>query len=382
MFNSNDTTFVFSKAVLDWFEEYGRKDLPWQKNKTRYSVWISEIMLQQTQVKTVIPYFERFMGRFKTVVDLANAPVDEVLHLWTGLGYYARARNLHKAAQVIAQDHKGHFPSDFDQVLALPGIGRSTAAAILSLADNQPYAILDGNVKRVLARYCAVEGWPGNKKTEDQMWELANALAPLSQREDDKSSVKVNYLEHSNYTQAMMDLGATLCTRSKPKCEACPVISHCMAYAQGRQNELPHKKPKKTIPTKHTYMLIPIYQGSVLLNKREPSGIWGGLWGFAECDLDDSKLTFAVHSLEQDVGEQDLKREPLDGFRHTFSHFHLEITPLLLHLSKAPALKVSEDTKMWYSFIAPYDSKVGLAAPTVKILKILRENLNVAGAKI
>jgi A/G-specific adenine glycosylase len=346
--------FSFSQQVLTWFDTHGRKDLPWQQNKTRYSVWISEIMLQQTQVKTVIPYFARFMSRFPSVSELANAPIDEVLHLWTGLGYYARARNLHKAAIEVRDKHAGVFPHDFEQVVALPGIGPSTAAAILSLADNQAYVILDGNVKRVLARYFAVDGWPGNKKVEDEMWLQAKSLAPLSR--------------HGDYTQGMMDLGATLCTRSRPSCEQCPVMSHCLAFAQGRQAELPHKKPKKAIPTKHTYMLIPFYQGSVLLHKRPASGIWGGLWGFVEAQED--KLAQAIDELMMHSDASAYQQVELSSFRHTFSHFHLEISPILLHLQQAPQLQVKEDVSLWFDIRQA--SKVGLAAPTVRILKTLK----------
>ncbi|MBT1451238.1 A/G-specific adenine glycosylase [Glaciecola sp. XM2] len=346
--------FSFSERTLAWFDSHGRKDLPWQQNKTRYSVWISEIMLQQTQVKTVIPYFTRFMQSFPTVTDLANAPVDEVLHLWTGLGYYARARNLHKAAIHVRDEHNGEFPSDFDSVVALPGIGRSTAAAILSLADDQAYVILDGNVKRVLARYFAVEGWPGNKKVEDEMWQQAQSLAPTSR--------------HGDYTQAMMDLGATLCTRSKPACEKCPVMTHCLAFAQGRQAELPHKKPKKAIPTKHTHMLIPFYQGSVLMHKRPASGIWGGLWGFTEVSEDDIEV--AINDIALHLNAPTFDKHELVGFRHTFSHFHLEISPILLHLHDAPQLSVNEESSMWFNMQEA--SKVGLAAPTVKIIKTLQ----------
>lgn len=346
--------FSFSGQVLRWFDTHGRKDLPWQQNKTRYSVWISEIMLQQTQVKTVIPYFTRFMDSFPTVSELADAPMDEVLHLWTGLGYYARARNLHKAAVQVRDQHAGVFPNTFEQVVALPGIGRSTAAAILSLADNQAYVILDGNVKRVLARYFAVDGWPGNKKVEDDMWLQAKGLAPLSR--------------HDDYTQGMMDLGATLCTRSKPSCEKCPVVSHCLAFAQGRQGELPHKKPKKVIPTKHTYMLIPFYQGSVLLYKRPASGIWGGLWGFCEAQAD--ILAQTTDDLLMQVDASTYQRFELTPFRHTFSHFHLEISPILLQLREAPRLQVKEDVSLWFDIRQA--SKIGLAAPTVRILKTLQ----------
>lgn len=344
------TDFSFSQQVLMWFDEHGRKNLPWQHNKTRYSVWISEIMLQQTQVKTVIPYFERFMHRFPSIKELANAPVDEVLHMWTGLGYYARARNLHNAAVQVKNQYAGVIPDVFEQILALPGIGRSTAAAILSLADNQPYVILDGNVKRVLARYFAVEGWPGNKKTEDNMWLMAQSVAPAKR--------------HDDYTQAMMDLGATLCTRSKPKCEICPISSYCLAYVQGRQADLPHKKPKKIIPTKHTYMLIPFYNGSVLLQKRPSNGIWGGLWGFIEAD--EQSLKGLILQLLSTFNCNDALQQKMEPFRHTFSHFDLDISPILLQLPAPPAQSVQEDIEMWYNI--HQRSEVGLAAPTVKIL--------------
>ncbi|MDT0596094.1 A/G-specific adenine glycosylase [Glaciecola petra] len=362
--------YDFSTAVLNWFDIHGRKNLPWQQNKTRYSVWVSEVMLQQTQVSTVIPYFETFMKKFPTVVDLANAKQDAVLHLWTGLGYYARARNLHKAAQKVRDEFSGEFPDSFEDVLSLPGIGRSTAAAILSLADNQAYAILDGNVKRVLARYLAVEGWPGNKKVEDSMWEMAESLKPR--------------VRFGDYTQAIMDLGATLCTRSKPNCDMCPVQTHCLAYAQGRQAELPHKKPKKQIPTKTTRMLIPFYQGSVLMHKRPSSGIWGGLWGFYESDKESFE---SVKDLPDDLAimeadsESLLQTQILPEFTHTFSHFHLQITPILLlvdgqhsNVGKQPDGAIKElqgiYEKLWFNIHSGPD--VGLAAPTVKILKQLQ----------
>lgn len=363
--------FTFSEKLLNWFDLHGRKNLPWQQNKTRYSVWISEIMLQQTQVKTVIPYFERFMARYEDVEALANAPIDEVLHLWTGLGYYARARNMHKAANQVLEQHrlaqkelsieetsiketsiasKPDMPDTLDELISLSGIGRSTAAAILSLADNKAHVILDGNVKRVLARFFAVEGWPGNKKIENQMWQQAQSVAPTTR--------------HGDYTQAIMDLGATLCTRSKPKCESCPVQSHCLAFAQGRQSELPHKKPKKAIPTKRTHMLIPYYNGSVLLKKRAATGIWGGLWGFVEADEAEVLPTIS------ELGFTAAQRQDMEPFRHTFSHFHLEISPVLLHLTQSPTPFVGEQGVMWYDI--HNGSQVGLAAPTVKILKRIK----------
>ncbi|MEM1440588.1 MAG: A/G-specific adenine glycosylase, partial [Pseudomonadota bacterium] len=221
----------FAARVLDWFEHHGRKDLPWQHDRSRYRVWVSEVMLQQTQVATVIGYFERFMARFPDVVTLADAPTDDVLALWSGLGYYARARNLHAAAQQVRDRHGGAFPGDFDAVVALPGVGRSTAGAILSLADDARHAILDGNVKRVLARHETIEGWPGRTAVLKALWQAAEQFTPDTRVAD--------------YTQAMMDLGATLCTRRAPGCEACPVRTTCRARAEGRIDELPGRKPRR-----------------------------------------------------------------------------------------------------------------------------------------
>ena len=230
----------FSHQVLDWYQKYGRKTLPWQLEKTPYKVWLSEVMLQQTQVATVIPYFERFMERFPTVTDLANAPLDEVLHLWTGLGYYARARNLHKAAQMVANLHMGVFPETFEEVAALPGVGRSTAGAILSLSLGKHFPILDGNVKRVLARCYAIAGWPGKKDVEKKLWDISEQVTPAQ--------------GVSQFNQAMMDLGAMVCTRSKPKCELCPVNNICVAYANNSWASYPGKKPKVTIPERTGYL--------------------------------------------------------------------------------------------------------------------------------
>lgn len=346
----------FSEKVLHWFDAHGRKDLPWQQDISAYRVWISEIMLQQTQVTTVIPYFERFMLRFPTVTALADAPIDDVLHLWTGLGYYARARNLHRAAQQIADEHHGNFPTEFDDVVALPGIGRSTAGAILSIAHQQSHAILDGNVKRVLARYFAIEGWPGKPAVANALWEVAESLVPTSR--------------NHHYTQAMMDLGATLCTRSKPKCETCPVMSTCLAYAQGTQAQFPGKKPKKALPERSVKMLIPLLHGSVLMEKRPAEGIWGGLWGFTEF-ADSVALETHIQREYGKIESQNL--HSLSEFRHTFSHFHLDIEPVLLHLSEQPQHRVTEDTVRWFDLAKPIS--VGLAAPTTKILDMMSKDL-------
>lgn len=345
----------FSSRVVTWYHQAGRKHLPWQQDKTPYKVWLSEIMLQQTQVATVIPYFERFMQRFPTVSDLAKADTDEVLHLWTGLGYYARARNLHKAAKVIAEQHNGRFPEDIDQVIALPGIGRSTAGAVLSLSLGQRHAILDGNVKRVLARHQAIAGWPGKKPVENQLWELAEANTPEQQT--------------TEYNQAMMDLGAMVCTRSKPRCEVCPVAEDCQALMYQRQGDFPGKKPKKVLPEKPTQMLILHWQQQFLLYQRPMQGLWGGLYCFPEINIEASISDWLnQHQMSADAIYE------LSPLRHTFSHYHLDIQPSLIELSEAPNLQVMADNQqLWYNMQqAP---KVGLAAVTEKLLKIAQQAL-------
>ncbi len=334
--------------LLDWFRLHGRHDLPWQQPRSAYRVWISEIMLQQTQVNTVIPYFERFMQRFPDIAALANADIDEVLHQWTGLGYYARARNLHKAAQQIRDQHHNQFPDNFDDVINLPGIGRSTAAAILAQAFSQRYAILDGNVKRVLTRLHVIEGWPGNKQIESELWELAEQYTPDQELVD--------------YTQAIMDLGATLCKRSKPDCKDCPLASHCQANAQRRQAEFPYSKPKKTMPVKSTCMLVIVDQtsGDILLEQRPPTGIWGGLWSFPECDIDENITHWCEQQLLLNVG----KVQSLPALRHTFSHYHLDIQPVRVH---ATTMGIMDSNKhFWYNTRQPDER--GLPAPIKTIL--------------
>jgi len=341
----------FSDAILAWYDQYGRKTLPWQQNKTPYKVWLSEIMLQQTQVSTVIPYFERFMARFPTVTDLANADQDEVLHLWTGLGYYARARNLHKAAKVIAEQYDGVFPTTLEAVMALPGVGRSTAGAVLSLSLKQPHPILDGNVKRTLARCFAVEGWPGKKPVENKLWALAETLTPTT--------------DTDKYNQAMMDMGAMICTRSKPKCELCPVAERCEARAQGRQLDFPGKKPKKTLPVKQTSFLLIQYQDEIWLEQRPPSGLWGGLWCLPEAEEQHAEQAIQ----EKLQGLVPLRTEVLTAFRHTFSHFHLDIVPISVTVSQRPQIVMEANQGLWYNLSQP--AKVGLAAPVKKLLTLL-----------
>jgi A/G-specific adenine glycosylase len=343
----------FAERVLTWFDENGRKHLPWQQDVTPYKVWVSEIMLQQTQVTTVIPYFERFMQSFPDVGTLANAQQDEVLHHWTGLGYYARARNLHKAAKIIAAQYNGEFPDNIDDVIALPGIGRSTAGAVLSLSKNQRHPILDGNVKRVLARYYAIEGWPGQKPVENALWVVAEKLTPESRC--------------ANYTQVMMDLGAMVCTRSKPKCDSCPLQDDCIAYAQGTQTDYPGKKPKKVLPEKQTLLVVPLFQQQAYLEQRPQSGLWGGLYGFIEAtDSDHAKTELA----KRGIAVRDFEQR--ETFRHTFSHFHLDITPMLAMVDSMSDKRVAERAGQW--FFIDDTIEVGLAAPTKKIIKQLTQD--------
>lgn len=345
-------TSPFSAPVLKWFDKHGRKHLPWQQDISAYRVWLSEIMLQQTQVATVIPYFERFIARFPTVQSLAAAPIDEVLHLWTGLGYYARARNLHKCAQALVNQYAGEFPATVEALAELPGIGRSTAGAIVSIAFQKRAAILDGNVKRVLARYHAVDGWPGQLNVANQLWEIAEAYTPKARA--------------NHYTQAMMDLGATLCTRTKPKCEACPVRDGCIAFAQGNPQDYPGKKPKKTLPEKSLQLLmLRNPAGDFLLHQRPAQGIWGGLWSFPELAIDADAQQFA----EDHYGKV-IDVEEWDSYRHTFSHYHLDITPVLIQLAKSPRA-IGEAATHWYNPHQP--DALGLAAPVKKLLEKLAQ---------
>ena len=345
-------TNPFAERVLDWFDQHGRHDLPWQRDIDPYRVWVSEIMLQQTQVKTVIPYFERFMARFPAVEDLASAPEDEVLHYWTGLGYYARARNLHAAARRVAQDLGGQFPRSIDALVDLPGIGRSTAGAIASISMGQRAAILDGNVKRVLARYHAVEGWPGKTAVHNRLWEIAETYTPQERCAD--------------YTQAMMDLGATLCTRAAPDCPSCPLVSDCQAHAEGTQSRYPGKKPRKTLPVKSTrFLMVRDVAGALLLEKRPSPGIWGGLWCFPEADADLDVSNWCIDQLGREPARCDT-RAP---FRHTFSHYHLDIEPLLVQLADSPEAVMDADRLLWYNVRQP--PEIGLAAPVVGLLQQL-----------
>ena len=341
---------VFAGRMLDWFRRHGRHDLPWQRQPSPYRVWVSEIMLQQTQVATVIPYFERFMQRFPEVEALALAHEDEVLHHWSGLGYYARARNLHRAARAIIERHDGRFPEDIALLQKLPGIGRSTAGAILSLALEQRQPILDGNVKRVLARHAAVSGWPGRAPVQRALWQLAEQRTPEQQVRD--------------YNQAMMDLGATVCTRSKPRCEHCPVAADCEARRLGRQADFPGRRERKPLPVRAVQMLLlrdP--DGRILLQQRPAQGVWGGLWSLPELDPAADPLAWCEQQGLQVVGDARL----LPPRRHTFSHFHLDIQPQEIPLA-SPGCRLADGDRMaWYNPRQP--DPLGLAAPISRLLQ-------------
>ncbi len=347
--NMSDKMESFSQRILTWFAQHGRKDLPWQRDKTAYKVWVSEIMLQQTQVKTVIPYYEKFIQRFPTVQDLAAAELNEVLHYWSGLGYYARARNLHHAAQQICQDFQGELPRNMTQLQSLKGIGYSTAGAILALTYNQRQPILDGNVKRVLARYHAVTGWTGDKKIVEKLWTLAEQHTPHNQVCD--------------YTQAMMDLGAMICTRSKPHCSICPVQNTCIAYQMQSQTQYPTPKPRKTLPIKTIYFLLLHTEDNYILLQQQPTtGLWGGLWIFPQCDTNTDIKTYCQQRWNLDVDYY----ETWSTFRHSFTHFHLQITPIYIALNH----KILVDNGDWYQLSQPQNW--GLAAPVVRLLQQIK----------
>jgi A/G-specific adenine glycosylase len=348
----------FSRQILAWFDDHGRKDLPWQQDVTSYKVWISEVMLQQTQVATVIPYFERFMAAFPDVGALANAHLDKVLHYWSGLGYYARARNLHKAACMIQELYVGVFPDQLPKVTALPGVGLSTAGAILSLAMGQRHPILDGNVKRVLARCYAIAGWPGQAGVANQLWQLSDALTP-------QSGV-------AEYNQAMMDLGSMICTRSNPLCDECPVSNRCVALAKDDISQYPGRKQKKKLPVRSVQLLLlQNEQGRVLLQQRPTAGIWGGLWSFPELPVGED----IQHWCLVNIGSMSGKAIDLPARRHTFTHFHLDIQPKHILLEKPGYQVLDGDHYVWYNLVQPDER--GLAAPVKRLLEEILLNTEV-----
>ena len=351
---------VFSQKLLRWFDQYGRKDLPWQPQPSAYSTWIYEIMLQQTQVTTVIPYFQRFMDRFPTVTALANAPINEVLALWTGLGYYARARNCHKTAQIILNDYQAKFPKSLDDLMALPGIGRSTAGAILSLAFDKPHAILDGNVKRVLCRLFTIKGHPSQSATAKELWDISEKLTPKSR--------------NAHYTQAIMDMGATLCTRSKPNCQLCPFKKSCQAFKTKTVTNYPEPKPKKLKPSQETTFIM-IYHPktkSVLLTQRPIKGIWGGLWCFPE-QPDISNHLSLKRWVKTNFALSLTKSIPWAPFRHTFTHFHLTITPIICILAETKLPMLADESNIWYKLTGS-NAPMGFATPVKQLLHSLSQS--------
>lgn len=347
---SIDPIEPIAEALLAWHDISGRHDLPWQSERTPYRVWVSEVMLQQTQVAAVIPYFERFMARFPDVIALANAPIDEVLHAWTGLGYYARARNLQRAAQRIRDEHGGVFPGQFDAVAALPGVGRSTAGAILALSLDQRHPIMDGNVRRVLSRLFAVPGRTGERAFESELWRVATLLTPVR--------------HVAQYTQAIMDLGATLCTRRQPRCRQCPLVARCAAHAADAVHDFPAPKKPLQRRAREVWMLLARRaDGSVRLVQRPPQGVWGGLWSPPEFDTREA-ATVAAGITGPAVGIASLHEAA--ALQHAFTHFDLTIHPLWT--DAPPAAAVAEDSAtLWYNAAQP--ARIGLPAPIVQLLQ-------------
>ncbi|HLD16133.1 MAG TPA: A/G-specific adenine glycosylase [Coxiellaceae bacterium] len=343
----------FGRRILAWYDQFGRHQLPWKQNPTPYRVWVSEIMLQQTQVATVIDYYAAFMKRFPTLKTLAGAPEDEVLALWSGLGYYSRARNLHKTAKIIDKEYKGRFPDTLEAAIQLPGVGRSTAGAILSLSMGAPTPILDGNVKRVLARYFAISGWAGEPSVQKKLWEMSERYTP-SERTGD-------------YNQALMDMGSGICTRTQPQCIHCPLEKTCQAHAMEVETQYPSAKPKKERPQKSVVMIVLSDGERILLEKRPSLGIWGGLWSLPEC------------SLEQSIREWVQIRYPsriraidnLPLLKHAFSHYELTIHPRYVKITRPSLSCMESDTQVWYKEGDKLPG--GLPAPIKKILNRLKE---------
>jgi A/G-specific adenine glycosylase len=349
------TPKTFQRRLLAWFDQHGRKDLPWQRQRNPYRIWVSEIMLQQTQVSTVIPYYRNFISRFPNLKQLADADIDEVLHYWTGLGYYARARNLHKAARLIRDQHGGRFPRSIEALENLPGIGRSTAGAVLAFAFDQRQPILDGNVKRVLTRLHAIRQSPAERDTEQQLWAIADDYTPRTRVAD--------------YTQAIMDLGATLCKRGQPQCAHCPFTRHCAAHAEGNPARYPVAKKRKALPEKKITMLLLKRNGSeVLLTRRPPSGIWGGLWSFPEREGHHTRdlPRWSRESLGLNIEIE----SALPVVRHSFSHFRLHIRPVTARLVGASDAIMEMPDTVWYKLEHP-DTR-GFAAPVNRLLQQMR----------
>ena len=342
----------FATQLISWFRRFGRHDLPWQADPTPYRVWVSEIMLQQTQVATVIPYFNRFIKKLPSVEALATAELDEVLKLWAGLGYYARARNLHKSAKLITDDENSFFPKTLEELMSLPGIGRSTAGAIVAMAYKKRAPILDGNVKRVLARYHAVEGWPEKTTIKKRLWELSEKHTPAYKIAD--------------YTQAVMDLGATVCTRAQPRCGECPVNEKCVSRQRDLQEVIPGRKPrKKRVRREVRMLLIEDSQQSVLLEKREAKGIWGGLYSLPELPASEDPELWCSQNLGLQIDTQ-IAMKKID---HSFTHFDLSIYPLLTRISNTSCATLAQKGQLWYN--PAEEIQVGVASPVAILLKSL-----------
>lgn len=343
----------FATRLLAWFDRHGRHDLPWQHPRSAYRVWLSEVMLQQTQVRTVIGYFDRFVDALPDIAALAEASEDRVLALWSGLGYYSRARNLHAAAKQVMVEHAGELPRDVEALAGLPGIGRSTAAAIVAQVHGDRHAILDGNVKRVLARHHGIDGWPGSSAVARRLWDAAQALTP-----DDRVA---------DYTQAIMDLGATICRRSRPSCDRCPVAADCVALREGRVDELPTRKPARELPSRDTAMLLlRDGQGRVALWRRPPTGIWGGLWSLPERDGADAARRLAASLSDSGARE-------LATIVHGFTHFRLAITPWLVQINRLPTQVAEADCWQWYG-VAQWRG-LGLPTPVRRLLESLESGV-------
>ncbi|WP_459616795.1 A/G-specific adenine glycosylase [Bordetella sp. 2513F-2] len=340
----------FAPRIVAWQRTHGRHGLPWQGTADPYRIWLSEIMLQQTQVATVIPYYQRFLARFPDVAALAAASQEEVMPYWAGLGYYARARNLHRCAREIMERWQGRFPPDAERIATLPGIGRSTAAAIAAFAYGERSPILDGNVKRVFARHFGIEGDPARRAVDQRLWGLAQAQVDAAPG-----------LDMAAYTQGLMDLGATLCTRGKPACQACPVAETCIARRDGRQLELPTPKARKAVPERETAMLVLAHEGALLLQQRPSPGIWGGLWSLPEFESGAEPLA-AVRAL----GLEPLAPCRLAGFSHTFTHFRLHVQPWYVPVKTPPALRDSARAERWVG--VQELAAVALPAPVKKLL--------------
>jgi A/G-specific adenine glycosylase len=350
---------AFSARVVRWQRSHGRHDLPWQCTRDPYRVWLSEVMLQQTQVATVIPYYLRFLERFPDVRALARSSEEDVLGLWSGLGYYARGRNLLKAARVVEERHGGRFPTRFEDLVELPGVGRSTAGAIASIAGGERRAILDGNVRRVLARHAGIGGDPASAAVSARLWQVAESRLPSKAIE--------------TYTQGMMDLGAQVCTARSPACAGCPVAQDCVARAEDRVAELPGRRERRAPPRKRVQMLVVVSHGEVLLEKRPPAGIWGGLWSLPEIDADASPR----QALLRDWGLAAAAEQPLARFDHAFTHFTLEVTPWLLRPRGAATLAERRGTWLALSELAG----AALPSPVRKLLRSIAASSGTGAAR-